>query len=236
MHFAPKGDGPALTVLLTPGPYNETYFEHALLARYLGFPLVEGGDLTVRKAARMAEDPGRPQRVHAILRRQDDVYCDPLELRSDSALGVAGLTDCARRGSVLSPTRLGSGVIESGALLGFLPRLCEQLTGEALRLPSIATWWCGEPAALADALEQPKQLVFKSARPGLRVPAGFRRGPGRGAAGRSANAANSRSAISRRNSCMCRRRRCSRAPGYRIGARGDRPARVRRALAAPATR
>ena len=87
--------------------------------------------------------------MHAILRRQDDTYCDPLELRSDSALGVAGLTDCARRGNVLIANALGSGVIESGALLGFLPRLCEQLTGEALRLPSIATWWCGEPAALA---------------------------------------------------------------------------------------
>lgn len=166
MHFAPKGDGPALTVLLTPGPYNETYFEHALLARYLGFPLVEGGDLTVKGGRVWLKTIGGLKRVHAILRRQDDAYCDPLELRSDSALGVAGLTDCARRGSVLIANALGSGIIESGALLGFLPRLCEQLTGEALRLPSIATWWCGEPAALADALEQAKRLVFKSADPG----------------------------------------------------------------------
>ena len=165
MHFAPKGDGPALTVLLTSGPYNETYFEHALLARYLGFPLVEGGDLTVRGGRVWLKTIGGLKRVHAILRRQDDTYCDPLELRSDSALGVAGLTDCARRGSVLIANALGSGVIESGALLGFLPRLCEHLTGEALRLPSIATWWCGEPAALADALEQSKRLVFKSADP-----------------------------------------------------------------------
>ena len=165
MHFAPKGDGPALTVLLTPGPYNETYFEHALLARYLGFPLVEGGDLTVRGGRVWLKTLGGLKRVHAILRRQDDTYCDPLELRSDSALGVAGLTDCARRGNVLIANALGSGVIESGALLGFLPRLCEHLTGEALRLPSIATWWCGEPAALADALEQSKHLVFKSADP-----------------------------------------------------------------------
>jgi len=168
MHFAPKGDGPALTVLLTPGPYNETYFEHALLARYLGFPLVEGGDLTVRGGRVWLKTIGGLKRVHAILRRQDDTFCDPLELRSDSALGVAGLTDCARRGNVLIANALGSGVIESGALLGFLPRLCEHLIGEALRLPSIATWWCGEPAALADALEQANRVVFKSADPAYR--------------------------------------------------------------------
>ena len=168
MHFAPKGDGPALTVLLTPGPYNETYFEHALLARYLGFPLVEGGDLTVKGGRVWLKTIGGLKRVHAILRRQDDAYCDPLELRSDSALGVAGLTDCARRGSVLIANALGSGIIESGALLGFLPSLCTHFTGEALRLPSIATWWCGEPAALADALDQSERLVFKSADPGFK--------------------------------------------------------------------
>jgi len=165
MHFAPKGDGYTLTVLLTPGPYNETYFEHALLARYLGFPLVEGGDLTVRSGRVWLKTIGGLKRVHAILRRQDDNFCDPLELRSDSALGVAGLTDCARRGSVLIANALGSGVLESGALLGFLPRLSEHLTGEPLRLPSIATWWCGEPAALADALDHVNQLVFKPADP-----------------------------------------------------------------------
>ncbi len=165
MHFAPRGDGPTLTVLLTPGPYNETYFEHTLLARYLGFPLVEGGDLTVRDGCVWLKTIGGLKRVHAILRRQDDTYCDPLELRGDSALGIAGLVDCARRGTVLIANALGSGVIESGALLGFLPRISERLTGEALRLPSIATWWCGEPAALEDALEQVEHLVFKPADP-----------------------------------------------------------------------
>ncbi len=165
MHFAPKGDGPTLTVLLTPGPYNETYFEHALLARYLGFPLVEGEDLTVRDGRIWLKTIGGLKRVHAILRRQDDNFCDPLELRSDSVLGVAGLTDCARRGTVLVANALGSGIIESGALLGFLPRLAEHLTGEPLRLPSIATWWCGEPAALEDALDQAANLVFKPADP-----------------------------------------------------------------------
>ena len=173
MHLAPKGDGPTLTVLLTPGPYNETYFEHALLARYLGFPLVEGGDLTVRNSCVWLKTIGGLKRVHAILRRQDDDFCDPLELRSDSVLGVAGLADCARRGNVLIANALGSGIIESGALLGFLPRLAEHLTGEPLRLPSIATWWCGEPAALADALKQTQNLVFKPADPNFKMDSVF---------------------------------------------------------------
>jgi len=165
MHFAPRGDGPTLTVLLTAGPYNETYFEHALLARYLGFPLIEGSDLTVRDGRVWLKTIGGLKRVHAILRRQDDSYCDPLELRTDSKLGVPGLTDCARRGNVLIANALGCGILESGALLGFLPRLSEHLTGKPLRLPSIATWWCGEPAALTEALERVGKLVFKPADP-----------------------------------------------------------------------
>jgi uncharacterized circularly permuted ATP-grasp superfamily protein/uncharacterized alpha-E superfamily protein len=165
LHYAPKGDGAPLIVLLTPGPYNETYFEHTLLSRYLGFPLVEGGDLTVRDGKVWLKTIGGLKRVHAILRRQDGSYCDPLELRSDSALGVAGLTECARRGSVLIANALGSGVIESGALLGFLPLIAERLTGQELLMPSVATWWCGEPAALRDALSRVDRLVFKPADP-----------------------------------------------------------------------
>jgi uncharacterized circularly permuted ATP-grasp superfamily protein/uncharacterized alpha-E superfamily protein len=165
MHFAPQGDGPTLTVLLTPGPYNETYFEHALLARYLGFPLVEGGDLTVRDGRVWLKTIGGLKRVHAILRRQDDTFCDPLELRSDSALGVAGLVECCRQGTVLVANSLGSGVLESGALLGFLPSLSRTLTGHDLLMPSVGTWWCGEPAALEDALQRVERLVFKPASP-----------------------------------------------------------------------
>jgi uncharacterized circularly permuted ATP-grasp superfamily protein/uncharacterized alpha-E superfamily protein len=160
-HWAPRGDGATRIVLLTPGPYNETYFEHALLARYLGFPLVEGNDLTVRDDRVWLKTIDGLQRVHAIVRRQDDDYCDPLELRSDSALGIAGLTDCARRGNVLLANALGSGVLESGALLGYLPRLSRELLGEPLQLPSIATWWLGEPAAFEDAWQRPERLIIK---------------------------------------------------------------------------
>jgi len=176
LHWAPKpaaGEGPPLVVLLTPGPYNETYFEHALLARYLGFPLVEGSDLTVRSGCVWMKTVEGLKRVHAILRRQDDDYCDPLELRSDSALGVAGLTDCVRRGSVFVGNALGSGVIESGALLGYLPKLSAQLLGEPLKLPSVATWWLGEPAAFDDAWKRLDKLLIKPLERSVREPAQF---------------------------------------------------------------
>src|SRR5579859_3039894 len=111
-HFAPQPtQGSPFAVLLTPGPHNETFFEHAYLARYLGLPLVEGSDLTVREGCVWLKTLSGLQRVHAILRRQDDDYCDPLELRSDSALGVAGLVDAMRRGNVLVANALGSNLL-----------------------------------------------------------------------------------------------------------------------------
>ena len=161
LRAAPRGDGPTRIVLLTPGPYNETYFEHALLARYLGFTLVEGSDLTARDGRVWLKTTDGLTRVHAIVRRQDDDYCDPLELRSDSALGVPGLVDCARRGTVLIANPLGCGVLESGALLGYLPRLARRLLGEELQLPSVATWWLGEAAAFEDAWRNPEALIVK---------------------------------------------------------------------------
>ena len=177
LRWAPRSHGPGegnpLVVLLTPGPYNETYFEHALLARYLGFPLVEGSDLTVRAGVVWMKTVDGLKRVHAILRRQDDDYCDPLELRSDSALGVPGLTDCARRGTVLLGNALGSGVLESGALLGYLPKLSERLLGEPLKLPSVATWWLGEPAAFDDAWRRLDKLLIKPLERSAREPALF---------------------------------------------------------------
>jgi uncharacterized circularly permuted ATP-grasp superfamily protein/uncharacterized alpha-E superfamily protein len=173
LRWAPKGDGAPLIGLLTPGPYNETYFEHALLARYLGFALVEGSDLTVRDGCVWMKTVEGLKRVHALLRRQDDDYCDPLELRSDSALGVAGLTECARRGSILLANSLGSGVLESGALLGYLPALSEQLLGEPLKLPSVATWWLGEPAAFSDAWNRLDQVLIKPLERSVREPAVF---------------------------------------------------------------
>jgi uncharacterized circularly permuted ATP-grasp superfamily protein/uncharacterized alpha-E superfamily protein len=154
-----------LTVLLTPGPFNETYFEHAYLARYLGFPLVEGQDLTVRGETVYLKTLTGLQRVHAILRRLDDDYCDPLELRGDSALGVPGLLQVARAGRVLIANAPGSGLVESGAIAAFLPRVCERLLGEPLAMPAVASWWCGEPSALDYVIEHLDELVIKPAYP-----------------------------------------------------------------------
>ena len=160
------GEDP-LIVVMTPGPYNETYFEHAFLAREMGFPLVEGQDLTVRDEKVWLRTLEGLRRVHVILRRVDDIWCDPLELRDDSALGVAGLVAAVRAGTVTVANALGSGILETGALLGYLPRLCETLLGQKLKMPSVATWWCGEPAACDYALKHLRELVVKPAYPTL---------------------------------------------------------------------
>jgi uncharacterized alpha-E superfamily protein len=162
---APTDKEPPLVVLLTPGRFNESYFEHLYLARQLGYPLVEGGDLTVRDATVYLKTLSGLRRVHAIMRRLDDDFCDPLELRTDSALGVPGLLEAVRQGRVLVANALGSGVLESPGLLGFLPRINQHLFGEELILPSVATWWCGEPPVLAAALEKLPDLLIKPAFP-----------------------------------------------------------------------
>ena len=161
--LAPTDGEAPLVALLTPGPFNETYFEHVFLARYLGFPLVEGSDLTVRDNRVYLKTLQGLKRVHALLRRLDDEYCDPSKLRTDSALGVAGLISAARAGNVLIANALGSGVLESPALLGFLPAICESLLGKPLALPSVGTWWCGEAPALEHVIDHLPELVIKPA-------------------------------------------------------------------------
>lgn len=163
--LAPSEGETPLVVLLTPGRFNESYFEHLYLARQLGYPLVEGGDLTVRDATVYLKTLSGLRRVHAIMRRLDDDFCDPLELRTDSALGVPGLLQAVRQGRVVVGNALGSGVLESPGLLGFLPKINEHLFGEKLILPSIATWWCGEPPVLDQAIEKLGDLLIKPAFP-----------------------------------------------------------------------
>ncbi|MGO4580580.1 circularly permuted type 2 ATP-grasp protein [Cupriavidus sp. 2TAF22] len=141
-------------VLLTPGPYNETYFEHTFLARYLGITLVEGKDLTVRNEVVYLKTLAGLERVDVILRRLDDAYCDPVELRQDSTLGVPGLLQAMRAGNVLVSNAPGSGFMETPAIHGFLPGIARELLGEPLLLPSVPSWWCGEASARAQALAQ----------------------------------------------------------------------------------
>jgi uncharacterized circularly permuted ATP-grasp superfamily protein/uncharacterized alpha-E superfamily protein len=158
-----------LAVLLTPGPLNETYFEHSFLARYLGFPLVEGQDLIVRGDRVFLKTLRGLRRVHAILRRLDDDYCDPVELRADSALGIPGLLHAIRAGSVVIANALGTAVLETGAFNGFYPAISERLLREKLAMPSIATWWCGEALALDYVIAHLDELVIKPAYPSIRA-------------------------------------------------------------------
>ena len=159
------GEAPRI-VLLTPGPHNETYFEHAYLARYLGLTLVEGGDLTVRGTHLYLKTLRGLEPVHGLLKRLDDEFLDPLELRADSTLGVPGLLQVVRAGHVLLANAPGSAFLESTALLGFLPALSRHLLDQDLRMPSLPTWWCGEQAAMQAVLPRLADSVIKPTWPG----------------------------------------------------------------------
>jgi uncharacterized circularly permuted ATP-grasp superfamily protein/uncharacterized alpha-E superfamily protein len=159
---APPTSGEPRIVVLTPGPWSATAFEHAFLASYLGYALVEGADLTVRDGRVWLRSLGRLEPVDVILRRVDSSYCDPLELRSDSLLGVPGLVEACRVGRVSVVNTLGSGVLENPGLLPLLPRLAEHLLGEPLLLASAPSWWCGDDVGRRHVLAHLDRLVIKS--------------------------------------------------------------------------
>ena len=161
--LAPRQTERARVVMLTPGPHNETYFEQAYLSRYLGYMLVEGQDLTVRDNHVFLKTLSGLERVDVILRRVDDDFCDPLELINNSILGVPGLVEAVRAGNVVMANALGSGLVQSPAFMSFLPGLCKHLLDEPLKLPSVATWWCGQQAAREHVLKNLDRLVVKPA-------------------------------------------------------------------------
>ncbi|MFW6598640.1 circularly permuted type 2 ATP-grasp protein [Propionibacteriaceae bacterium Y2011] len=149
-------------VVLSPGAHSETSFDQAFLASLLGFPLVEGDDLVVRDGRVWLESVDRQEPVDVIWRRIDADWADPLELRRGSKLGVTGLVDCVRAGTVSVVNSLGSGVLENPALYPYLPQLCRELLGEELRLPSVKTWWCGDETSRIEVLANLDQLVIRS--------------------------------------------------------------------------
>lgn len=159
--LAGPSDEEPRVVVLTPGPHNETYFEHAYLASYLGYTLVQGEDLTVRDGRVWMRSLDGLEPVDVILRRLDDDFCDPLELRPDSRLGVPGLVEAARRGHIAIANPLGSGVLENPGLLAFLPGLAKHFLGQELKIPSVATWWCGQAKERDYVLENLERLVIK---------------------------------------------------------------------------
>jgi uncharacterized circularly permuted ATP-grasp superfamily protein/uncharacterized alpha-E superfamily protein len=151
-----------LAVVLSPGP-SRSYFEHAFLGRYLGYPIVEGPDLTVRAGRVYLKTLEGLKPVELILRRLESKLCDPLELRVDSSLGVAGLLQAARENQVVIANAVGSGIVENEAIMGFLPNLSRQVLGEDLQIPSIPTWWCGQAAERAHVFAHLDELVVRRA-------------------------------------------------------------------------
>src|SRR6476660_7174046 len=149
--------------LLTPGTFSETYFEHATLARYLGFLLVEGDDLAVSGDRVHIRTVAGLKRLDVLLRRVDSNFLDPLELDAASRLGVPGLIDVLRKNGVVVANMPGSGVLEARALLGFLPSLARRLLGEDLKMPHIATWWCGQKAAREEVLSRLDEFAIEGA-------------------------------------------------------------------------
>ncbi|MBY0510271.1 MAG: circularly permuted type 2 ATP-grasp protein [Rhodospirillaceae bacterium] len=150
-------------VLLTPGPYNETYFEHLYLAGHLGVTLVQGADLTVRDRRVYIKTVSALETVDIILRRVDDKFCDPLELYRDSALGVAGLLEAVRAGTVTVANALGAGAVQAAAFKPFFPALSRALIGEDLVLPDAPSWWCGGEAEKNHVLGSLDDLAVRPA-------------------------------------------------------------------------
>ncbi|MGI3784482.1 MAG: circularly permuted type 2 ATP-grasp protein [Janthinobacterium lividum] len=158
---APRTVEDPRVVVLSPGTRSETAFDQAFVASLLGYPLLEGSDLLVRDGRVWMRVLGRLEQVDVILRRVDSTWMDALELRGGSRLGVTGLLECVRQGTVSVVNTIGSGILENPALLPFLPELCERLLGEPLRLPSVDTWWCGDPASKAYVLAHLDELVVR---------------------------------------------------------------------------
>lgn len=161
MQAAPHGVEHPQIALLSPGPENETFFEQAYLASYLGLPLVRGGDLSARSDGVRLEGLGGSRMVDVILRRVDDAYCDPLELEGASLLGVPGLLQAVRNRRVTMANALGSGVLTGSGLMAFMPALCRKILGQDMRLQSTPTFWCGDKAQREEGFSQFEKMVVK---------------------------------------------------------------------------
>lgn len=158
--LSPSNEAP-LIALLTPGGQNEGYFEHTYLANYLGFTLVQAGDLIVRNGFLWLKSMDGLKRVDVLLRHVDDIYCDPVELRSDSRLGVPGLLEVVRSGHVVVANPLGSGVLENPVFLKYLSEISRSLLGREPRLDSVKTYWCGDDDDLQFITANIRQLIIK---------------------------------------------------------------------------
>jgi uncharacterized circularly permuted ATP-grasp superfamily protein/uncharacterized alpha-E superfamily protein len=161
--LSPRQDAPPRVGVMTPGPFNAAYFEHVYLAQQLGATLVEGADLTMRDNRVFVKTLGVLQPIDVILRFMEDEYCDPLELRETSVLGVAGLLQAVRAGTVTIANALGASVAEAPALRAFLPGLAQHLLGETLAIPSVDSFWLGEAGGVERLADLPADVQIKLA-------------------------------------------------------------------------
>ncbi|QOL81282.1 circularly permuted type 2 ATP-grasp protein [Pseudooceanicola spongiae] len=161
--LALRSDGDSRVTILTPGPMTDTYYEHAYIARYLGFLLVQGEDLVVRDGRLMVHTVGGLQPISVLWRRLDSGWLDPLELRENSQIGTPGLLGALRSGQLTMINAPGSGVLETRALMAFIPRIARKWLGRDLSLPNIATWWCGAASARAYVKANAARMTIDSA-------------------------------------------------------------------------
>jgi uncharacterized circularly permuted ATP-grasp superfamily protein/uncharacterized alpha-E superfamily protein len=177
-HLALTSQAEPRIVVLTAGPSTAGYFAHSYLARYQGYVLAEGADLTVRDNRVYLKTLEGLRPVDVIIRRVDAASCDPLELRSDSPHGVPGLVEALRAGTVSVVNALGSGLADTESLMPFLPGLCRDLLQDDLQLPSLPTWWCGQDDARdyvlrnLDRLETRDVFYRGASEPGTQNPDG----------------------------------------------------------------
>jgi uncharacterized circularly permuted ATP-grasp superfamily protein/uncharacterized alpha-E superfamily protein len=155
-------------VVFSPGTASETAYDQASTATLLGFPLVQSDDLVMRQGRVWVTDGDSLEPVDVILRRVDSAFADPLELRSDSRLGVPGLIEASRQGRVALVNPIGSGVLENPGLAAFLPRLAREVLDEDLVLHDPQTWWCGNAADRSHVLANLGTLVLKPTHRGAR--------------------------------------------------------------------
>lgn len=158
-----RGGAEGEIALLSPGPMNQNYAEHAYIARYLGLLLVEGEDLIVQDGRAMVRTVAGPRPIAVLWSRLPSGMVDPLELNPDSMLGAAGLVQAVRDGTFKTVNMIGAGVLETRALMAFLPKIARARLGRGLALPNIATWWCGQQAQRDHVLAHAERMMVGNA-------------------------------------------------------------------------
>ncbi|MEA1919404.1 MAG: circularly permuted type 2 ATP-grasp protein [Campylobacterota bacterium] len=172
LHTLADGDI-STAALLTPGPHNETYFEHAYLSSYLEINMVQGEDLLSKNGSLWLKSLSGLRKINTLLRRVDDRFCDPLELKNDSQLGVAGLVESMRQDKLNMMNPVGSAILENIGLNPFMGKIAQYFLKEDLILPQIATWWCGQQTELEYVLDNLDTLNIKKIDKAEKVPVYF---------------------------------------------------------------